>query len=133
MASAKEEEELLKYFNKGSAVSRDIGDEKRDVQDNNAGVDWQEVIFNSLAVLGVLSALLASAIEDSFIVSFVGVICMIAAPAAAIKEIKLSDMESELLEFFEANTLVHTQAYSLRCLLKVISLSLSLDFSCLFL
>mmetsp|Transcript_5006 Transcript_5006/g.7457 ORF Transcript_5006/g.7457 Transcript_5006/m.7457 type:complete len:266 (-) Transcript_5006:237-1034(-) len=94
MASAKEEEELLKYFNEGSAVSRDIGDEKRDVQDNNAGVDWQEVIFNSLAVLGVLSALLASAIEDSFIVSFVGVICMIAAPAAAIKEIKLSDMES---------------------------------------
>jgi len=94
MASAKEEEELLKYLKENPAVSRGIDDDDDDDDDELVGCTWEQALYNSLAILGVLSSLLAMSIEDSFAVSCVCVICMIVGPAAAIKETKLSNLEA---------------------------------------
>mmetsp|Transcript_18661 Transcript_18661/g.26936 ORF Transcript_18661/g.26936 Transcript_18661/m.26936 type:complete len:208 (+) Transcript_18661:531-1154(+) len=69
-------------------------DDDDDDDDELVGCTWEQALYNSLAILGVLSSLLAMSIEDSFAVSCVCVICMIVGPAAAIKETKLSNLEA---------------------------------------
>uniref|UniRef100_A0A7S2DX52 Uncharacterized protein n=1 Tax=Helicotheca tamesis TaxID=374047 RepID=A0A7S2DX52_9STRA len=86
------EEEVLKYLNE--EADDQLRDVFIDVEGTSDSGTWEEALWNSLALIGIMSALLAISREDSFLVTFVGVVCLIATPAAAIKEVKLTNMEA---------------------------------------